>query len=366
MMRAMYCSRCGAPLVPDAVFCAKCGAAAVPPPAPAPPPFQPGPSSIFATPSPATASVVIKRPAIITVLAVLHFIGGAFWVLMGLGALAAPASSGPDAAAVLLIAPMFAGIGVAQVFCGLGLLRLKPYGRTLQLVFAWIGLIGIPIGTIISVLILIYFFKPGIKLIFAGRPGDDFTPQEAAEIQADTAASSATIVILVVVGVLAMIAVVGVIAALTVPAFSRARAAGNEAGAIMSLRAINQAEAAYAAMCAQGGYAVALRDLAWPPAGTSTGFISEDLARSDVEKSGYRITLTRDRSPDTTDVGTAAATCNGSLGQPASSYFATAEPVTPGVSGMRYFAVDARGTIVQSMQPISNPIVFSAGIEPIR
>ena len=348
MMRAMYCSRCGAPLVPDAVFCAKCGAAVAP------------------SSTPASSAVVITRPAIVTVLAVLHFIGAAFWLLMGLGALAAPASSGPDAAAMLFVAPVFAGIGVAQLFCGLGLLRLKPYGRTLQLAFAWIGLIGIPIGTIISVLILIYFFKPGIKLIFAGRPGDDFTPQEAAEIQADTASSSTTTVVLIVGGVLLIIAIVAIVAAVTVPAFSRARAAGNEAMAINSLRAIHAAEGAYAASCAQGGYAVTLRDLALPPAGTSTGFISEDLARSDVERSGYHILLTRDRSPDTTDVGTAAATCNGSSEQPASSYFAAAAPVTPGVSGMRYFAVDARGTIVQSMQPISNPIVFSAGIEPIR
>lgn len=351
----MYCSRCGAPLVPEAAFCAKCGAAVVRPAAP----------PVFDTPAPATSAVVIKRPLAVTILAVLQFIGAAFWLLAVLGSVAGSSLSA-DAAPAIVIAPVFIGIGLAQLFCGLGLLRLKPYGRTLQLVFAWIGLIGIPIGTIISILILIYFFRPGVKLIFAGRPGDDFTPQEAAEIKAEMATSSAMVVIVVVVAVLVMIGFIAILAAIAVPGLLRARTAGNEASAIASLRAIKSAEVVYAAGCAQGGYAVALDDLAKPPQSGGGPFITPDLGHNGVEKSGYIMTVTRDRSPVAGDVGSPAATCNGSTGQPASSYFATAEPVSPGASGLRYFAVDGTGTIYQSMSPIANPIMNSSGVTPIR
>ena len=377
MMPAMFCSRCGAQLVPNAAFCSKCGApvvaasapATVPPPAaepaaPAPPPLSSSTPRIFDTPSAASGTVVITRPAIITVLAVLHLVGGAFWLLVGLGGLVSTASG--DMAAALVAAPVFLAIGVAQLFCGIGLLKLKPYGRTLQLVFAWIGLIAIPVGTIISILILIYLFKPGIKLIFAGRPGDDFTDQELAEIKADTTNSGAMIAVIVIVSIISLVMAIAIIAAIAVPGFLRARTAGNEATAISSLRAVIAAEVEYAASCGQGGFAVTLEDLAKPPASRGRAFISADLGRSDTEKSGYIITLTRDRSPLVGDVGTAAATCNASAGQPASSYFATAQPVTPGSTGLRYFAVDGQGTIYESTRPIPNPIMNSTDIVPIR
>ncbi len=307
----------------------------------------------------------ITRPGVITFLAVLHFIGGAFWLLVGLGSFAA-STSAPGVAAALVTAPILIAVGVAQLFCGIGLLRLRPYGRTLQLVFAWIGLIGIPVGTIISIFILIYLFKPGIKLIFAGRPGDDFTDEEWLAIKTDTTSSGAMIAVIVIVSVVLAVAVIGIVAAIAVPSLLRARVAGNEATAIASLRAITSAEVAYSSSCASGGFAVELEDLAKPPTGGGSAFISADLARSDGEKHGYIFTLTKDRSPIAGDVGTAAATCNGSTGQPSSSYFATAEPVTPGASGFRYFAVDGRGTIYESAHPISNPIMNSTGIAPIR
>jgi hypothetical protein len=307
--------------------------------------------------------VAIKRPVVITILAVLQFLGAAFWLLGGLGSLAGLTSDAGAAGAIFML-PMFLGIGVAQLLCGIGLLKLKPYGRTLQLVFAWIGLIAVPIGTIISVLILINLFKPGIKLIFAGRPGDDFTPEEAAQINADTASSGATTAIIIVVCVILGVVVLGIIAAISVPALLRARMTGNEVTAISSLRAIASAEVTYATTCAQG-YAVSLEDLA-KPASNGSRFIAPDLGRNGVEKSGYLFTVARDRSPNTVDAGTPASTCNGSTGQPASSYFAWAEPVDRGVTGVRYFAVDARGTVYESRQPISNPIMDSAGIEPVR
>lgn len=373
-MTAMFCSRCGAQLVPNAAFCSKCGSAvmaSVPPPTEAAPPVQPPPApptppKIFMPPAAPRGPVVITRPGIVTVLAVLQFIGAAFWLLVGFGGMAASLSApGTDAFGGTIAMGIFAVCGVAQLFCGIGLLGLKPYGRTLQLIFAWIGLLGIPVGTVISVLILIYLFKPGIKLIFSGRPGDDFTDQELADIQNDTRSSGAMTAVIVIVAVLLLIVVVAIIAAISVPALLRARQSANEATAISSLRAISSAEITYAASCAQGGYAVSLEDLAKPPVGGGASFISPDLDSTGIEKSGYTFAISRDLSPGNVDIGTAAATCNGSSNAPSSSFVAIAEPLNDS-TGLRYFAVDARGTIYQSRQRITNPIMNSPGIEPIR
>jgi hypothetical protein len=44
------------------------------------------------------------------------------------------------------------------------------------------------------------------------------------------------------------------------------------------------------------------------------------------------------------DVGS-TTTCNGTISQPASSYYASAVPVTPGSTGTRAFATDTRGLV---------------------
>jgi hypothetical protein len=60
-------------------------------------------------------------------------------------------------------------------------------------------------------------------------------------------------------------------------------------------------------------------------------------------------------------VGSAAATCNGSANTPASSYYANADPITPGASGTRFFATDVRGTLFFSVNAtVPNPIPTAA------
>src|SRR5215467_8356828 len=144
---------------------------------------------------------------------------------------------------------------------------------------------------------------------------------------------------------LIVVAIIGIIAAIAVPGLLRARMSGNEASAIGSLRAINSGEAAYSSSCAAGGYAITLQDLVKPPTGSSQGFVSPDLSTNGVTKSGYTVTLAKNQATGTKDIGTASATCNASAGQPASSYNATAVPVTPGGTGTRYFGTDTRGTL---------------------
>jgi len=162
---------------------------------------------------------------------------------------------------------------------------------------------------------------------------------------------------------LIVVAIIGIIAAIAVPGLLRARMSGNEASAIGSLRAINSGEASYSSSCASGGYAIDLADLVKPPSGSTQGFISPDLKSNSVVKSGYTVVLAKDGTSGTTDIGTAAATCNVSAGTPASSYFANADPVTAGGTGTRFFATDTRGTLFYSgSATVANPIPSATAV----
>jgi prepilin-type N-terminal cleavage/methylation domain-containing protein len=163
---------------------------------------------------------------------------------------------------------------------------------------------------------------------------------------------------------LIVVAIIGIIAAIAVPGLLRARMAGNEASAIGSLRAINSAQAAYSTSCVRGGYAMTLDDLVKAPTNTSAGFISPDLNTNNVLKSGYNINLGNDNGAGVNNISSPAASCNGSVTQPRSSYFATAYPQSTG-TGTRYFATDTRGSIFWSLAGIPNPLVATATVQPL-
>jgi len=162
---------------------------------------------------------------------------------------------------------------------------------------------------------------------------------------------------------LIVVAIIGIIAAIAVPGLLRARMSGNEASAIGSLRAINSGQASFSSSCANGGYAIDLKDLVTPPTGSSQGFISPDLKSNGVTKSGYVVTIAKDGASGVTNIGTTTA-CNGTVGQPASSYWGQADPATPGGTGTRFFASDTRGTIFQDTATIANPI--PTGKNPVQ
>ena len=142
---------------------------------------------------------------------------------------------------------------------------------------------------------------------------------------------------------LIVVAIIGIIAAIAVPGLLRARMSGNEASAIGSLRAINSAESTYSSSCGGNGYAQSLDDLALPPAASSQGFISPDLAANGVTKSGYIVNVAGDTGAVT--VTAKAQTCNAAAGDALSAYYAEAHPVTVGSTGQRSFGTDTRGTI---------------------
>src|SRR5687768_4546841 len=91
-----------------------------------------------------------------------------------------------------------------------------------------------------------------------------------------------------------VVAIIAVLAALAVPGLRRYRMNGYEASAIGSMKAIADAEAAYASACGNGGYAVSMADLAKPPVAGGSAFLREDVAAAvdpDNAKSGYFFTI---------------------------------------------------------------------------
>lgn len=120
-----------------------------------------------------------------------------------------------------------------------------------------------------------------------------------------------------------MMVVVGIISVLlsiTVPNLLRNKVQANEAAAIEDLRVIGAAQVSYNASHNSFGQ---FADLADTSSGPGTGFLDEGWTDG-REKNGYRYSM-----------ATADAT----------TFVCFAEPVSPGVTGTRYFRVDASGII---------------------
>lgn len=118
--------------------------------------------------------VMRNRPGGITALAVLNIIGGVVFLLGGLGMLFMPtaeAMSTEEAQMAGIMINVMVAVcvlfGALYLACGIGLWKLKSYGRTIQMVLSFIGLLGFPVGTAINGLILWYLFKPEVKGSFA-------------------------------------------------------------------------------------------------------------------------------------------------------------------------------------------------------
>jgi hypothetical protein len=146
--------------------------------------------------------------------------------------------------------------------------------------------------------------------------------------------------------VLAVLAVI-----VSYPAVQRlqdARATGNAASAIGSLRVINSAQVTFSVACGEGFYAPNLPSLGKPPADgvNAQPFVGPDLsAASTVERGGYRIWI------DATGEADAPAACNGlPPGTTTKHYVARAEPL-PG-NGTRYFATTDEATVYEGAQPV--------------
>jgi hypothetical protein len=121
------------------------------------------------------------------------------------------------------------------------------------------------------------------------------------------------------------------------------------------MKAIADAEAAYASACGGGGYAVSMADLAKPPVAGGSAFLREDVAAAvdaDNAKSGYYFTISE--VPGSTKVTDKARTCNGSAADPKTGFFAAGAPADPGSTGTRFFGVDETSLIKQGNSPLAD------------
>jgi general secretion pathway protein G len=218
---AAVCPSCGAEVAADARFCGGCGAF---------------------TGAGASPETLVKRPALVTLLAVLDAIGGAVALLAGIAVLLLGLSSG-DALSVAL-ALIYLVLGGASLACAIGLWRLRPWGRTLAIALSIVGLLGIPIGTIISILILVYMVRPEVKLLFSGRSPEELAPHEVALLA--RASGSGPSIVAIIVGLLVALFLCGIVSAIAIPNLLNAINRGRQKRTLADIRTIALAAEAYA------------------------------------------------------------------------------------------------------------------------
>ena len=282
-----------------------------------------------------------RRPTAVTVLAVLNFIGGPLSLLLGVVSIFAAQSGDPETTTIFTILGfVYIGFGVLGTLTAVGLWNLKSYGRVLQIAASIIGLLGIPVGTIISAVILWYMFKPGVKVLFSEKPVAQLSTWEIAEAQRVQGGSAAVIVLAIVLPIV-LIAFIGILAAIAIPSLLRARVSANEAMAIGDIRTVISAQTAYAQ--ANGGYYDSLECLAAPqeciPGYPAEGpvFLSGPV---DGVRSGYQRELFFGAPADSNDVAFANLSPSS-----VSSFVFVAYPATPGTTGVRSFCGDETGMI---------------------
>lgn len=113
----------------------------------------------------------IKHEASVRSVGTLYYIGGGFMVIGAAGIYAVgfgeqtPASAPVGLFAVL--GGVYAVLGVLAIFVARGIRQLKSWARTTATVLSIIGLLGIPVGTIINGYILYLLHSAKGKRIFA-------------------------------------------------------------------------------------------------------------------------------------------------------------------------------------------------------
>ena len=169
----MICSQCANQLADGSVFCNKCGAKLGEPPVVRIPPTPPPQYREYSS-----TQDFQKRPTILTILAVLNYVGAGFYLLAAAALTFFATKNEKDFVMFAAIAGGSALLALLQFSCGHGLWNLKSYGRSIQITFSILGLLGFPLGTAISVLILVYLFKPEVKILFSGRMTNELNPSE--------------------------------------------------------------------------------------------------------------------------------------------------------------------------------------------
>jgi prepilin-type N-terminal cleavage/methylation domain-containing protein len=130
-----------------------------------------------------------------------------------------------------------------------------------------------------------------------------------------------------------VISIIGILLALAFARFQNMQVRANEASAVSSLRSIAAAEWQFAQTCSNQKYATSLTALGQPAPATGQAFLSPDLTGADVVRhSGYDFRIAAK------PLDGAPPACNGT--PVAAGFAATADPVSPGRTGSRFFAIN--------------------------
>jgi type IV pilus assembly protein PilA len=128
---------------------------------------------------------------------------------------------------------------------------------------------------------------------------------------------------------LIVMAIVGVVLALSMAGYRYARVRGNEASALASLTAVNQAQASFSQVCGNGRFAA----LGTPMPATGDAFLSPDMTVADpLIKSGYRFVMAGTPAVDNRPA------CNDVI--PVETYLLTADPLNPEITGSRFYGTN--------------------------
>jgi len=139
---------------------------------------------------------------------------------------------------------------------------------------------------------------------------------------------------------LVVLAIVALLASMAMVGYRQARMRSAEASAVSTLNALNRGQFLFMQSCGKQRYAPTLVALATPAPGDEHGFVSPDLAATEpLVKSGYFFEMTGTPSTE------GEQTCTGAV--PLDRYRITADPMTRGVSGTRYFGTNTERVIYE-------------------
>jgi general secretion pathway protein G len=166
------------------------------------------------------APISMARPGLVTAIAILDFFGALMMLIFSVASFSFSGSSstqGADRPVMMVFGAITLLFAAANIAAGAGLWKLRDWGRTLQIILSCLGLVAVPLGTIISILLLVYFTRPHVKILFSGKRRDQLTPEEASIMAAAGSGGGASGVVIAIVAVVVIIGFIGILAAIAVP-----------------------------------------------------------------------------------------------------------------------------------------------------
>lgn len=127
-------------------------------------------------------------------------------------------------------------MAVLLLAAGLGLLRLRPYGRLAQIAVALLAVPVVPFGTLFAAAVLIVLLKRGPRALFRGEAGADLTHDESGMLMAGALVGGASAAVIA--------AILSV--AIAMPLVKQRRRETAEAAALAAVRTVMAAQTAYA------------------------------------------------------------------------------------------------------------------------